>query len=102
MSENEVKKEQDVTAEVVETVAAEPVADTANEPREARRGSRERNPRLERILCMCVVAVRREMPRLTAIWASVIPRAASRATSCSRSESAPSPRSRGARRPARR
>jgi len=39
--------EQSVTAEVVET-AAEAPADTANEPREARRGSRERSPRQER------------------------------------------------------
>lgn len=48
MSENEVK-EQDVTAEV-ETPVAEtaPAVDNANEPREARRGSRERNPRNER------------------------------------------------------
>jgi len=48
VSENEVK-EQDVTAEV-ETPVAEtaPAVDNANEPREARRGSRERNPRNER------------------------------------------------------
>jgi small subunit ribosomal protein S5 len=41
-----------VSAEVVEQaaeqVAAEVVADTANEPREARRGSRERNPNRDR------------------------------------------------------
>ena len=48
MSENEVK-EQDVTAEVETPVAeAAPAVDNANEPREARRGSRERNPRNER------------------------------------------------------
>jgi len=43
--------EQSVTAEVVETpaaTAAEAPVDNANEPREARRGSRERNPRQER------------------------------------------------------
>jgi len=37
-----------VTAEVNEAAATEVAVDTANEPREARRGSRERNPNRER------------------------------------------------------
>jgi len=41
------EKEQAVSAEAAETQAAAP-AEAANEPREARRGSRERNPRQER------------------------------------------------------
>ncbi|HWL60700.1 MAG TPA: 30S ribosomal protein S5 [Microbacteriaceae bacterium] len=48
MSEETVnEKEQAVSAEAAETQAAAP-AEAANEPREARRGSRERNPRQER------------------------------------------------------
>ena len=57
MSDEITNKEQDVAAEVTE-VAAEnvtaeasvdaPVADLTNEPREARRGARERNPNRDR------------------------------------------------------
>ncbi len=46
---SEEVKEQDVTAEAtVDAAAPEATADTANEPREARRGSRERNPNRDR------------------------------------------------------
>ena len=38
----------EVVEQAAEQVAAEVVADTANEPREARRGSRERNPNRDR------------------------------------------------------
>jgi small subunit ribosomal protein S5 len=41
-------KEQDVAAEVTEVVADAPATETASEPREARRGSRERNPNRDR------------------------------------------------------
>jgi len=45
---SEEVKEQDVTAEGTVEAPAEAVVDTANEPREARRGSRERNPNRDR------------------------------------------------------
>lgn len=53
MSETTTNKEQDVTSEVTEGAATEvvvdaPATDLTNEPREARRGGRERNPNRER------------------------------------------------------
>jgi small subunit ribosomal protein S5 len=48
---SEETKEQEVTAEaevVAEATVDAPIEDTRNEPREARRGSRERNPNRER------------------------------------------------------
>jgi small subunit ribosomal protein S5 len=48
VSEEVTNKEQEVTAEVTEAPATEVVDTTANEPREARRGSRERNPNRDR------------------------------------------------------
>lgn len=47
MSDETTNKEQDV-AETTEAVVDAPATETANEPREARRGSRERNPNRDR------------------------------------------------------